>query len=133
MPDKNRLRPLFVLGLGLLSLTTLLAWSASGFQTLDGWFSYFGVLLLAAGMFWLGWWAIRGEPPPRWLLALLLVAALLRLALGVFWTFALPLWGYDTEVQQAGYIMEDAYNRDAIAWRLAESGEPLSPQLLPPL
>ena len=63
---------------------------------------------------------------PNWLGYLLIAAAVLRLALGVFWFLALPVWGYtDNEVQQAGYVMEDAYNRDANAWRLAETDQPL--------
>src|SRR5690606_37542479 len=30
-----------------------------------------------------------------------------------------------TDVQAAGYVMQDAFNRDSAAWQLAQSGEPL--------
>ncbi|MEX1248224.1 MAG: glycosyltransferase family 39 protein [Anaerolineales bacterium] len=50
---------------------------------------------------------------------------MLRLAMGALWLFALPAGGYDTAVQQAGYVMEDAYNRDVAAWNLARSDQPL--------
>src|SRR5690606_2788577 len=52
-------------------------------------------------------------------------AMLLRFALGAVWLLGLPAWGYDTDVQNHGYVMEDAYNRDTAAWVFAHSGEPL--------
>lgn len=68
-----------------------------------------------------GWWALRIEKLPRWLGALLLGAALLRLAAGVLWFSALPHWGHGTPAEQAGYIMGDASSRDQAAWKLAGS------------
>lgn len=109
------------LGVVLLLLAAGLAWISSGFINLTGWASFLGVLLLATGMLWVGWRVVGGENSPKWLLGLLLAAALLRLALGVFWSLALPSWGYDTEVQRAGYVMEDAFNRDSAAWQLSQS------------
>ncbi|HLF89897.1 MAG TPA: hypothetical protein VI451_13185, partial [Anaerolineales bacterium] len=44
----------------------------------------------------------------------------------VLWFSGLPVWGHDTEVQKAGYIMSDAYQRDAAAWELAQSNRPLT-------
>ncbi|MEX2160752.1 MAG: glycosyltransferase family 39 protein [Anaerolineales bacterium] len=80
---------------------------------------------MAAVLFWVTWRIFRSEEPPTWLLGLVIGAALLRLALGVVWLLALPSAGYDTDVQQAGYVMEDAYNRDVAAWDLARSDQPL--------
>jgi hypothetical protein len=71
-------------------------------------------------------YSIRSDNPPHWLLTLTVAAALLRLALGVFWFLALPEWGYDNEVQQAGYVMRDPYERDTDAWEFAQSEDPLS-------
>jgi 4-amino-4-deoxy-L-arabinose transferase-like glycosyltransferase len=70
--------------------------------------------------------SLRGEPRPAWLGWLLIGAALLRLGLGVFWTISLPWAGYGTEVERAGYVMEDAFKRDPAAWELAQSGKPLA-------
>lgn len=110
----------------LLALSLLLAWVSNSFASVQGWLSFAGVLALLVLLYPAAWRALRAEQPPRGLLALVLGAALLRLALGALWLFALPAWGYDTDVQNAGYIMEDAYNRDLAAWQLAGSDEPLT-------
>ncbi|MCW5875574.1 MAG: hypothetical protein KIS85_01710 [Anaerolineales bacterium] len=110
---------------GLLALALALSWASSAFTNVASTPAFLILLGLAAGLFWLTWRALRPESPPGWLLPLTLGAALLRLALGVLWLFALPAGGYDTDVQQAGYVMEDAFNRDQAAWRLARSAEPL--------
>lgn len=96
-----------------------------GFSSLTGWGSFFLVLVVCAVILALTWRAIRADSPPRWLLVLLIAAALLRLTLGVVWLVGLPALGYDTPVQQAGYVMEDAFNRDTAAWELAQSDLPL--------
>lgn len=46
----------------------------------------------------------------------------LRLLLGVGLSLALPVFGYDTPTQNAGYIFLDAFQRDQQAWDLAQSG-----------
>lgn len=109
----------------LLGTALLLAFTASKFTNIDGWFSYFIALSLGCSLLWLGWHSLKLEPRPGWLAGLLIFAALLRLGLGIFWTVALPLWGYQGEVENAGYVMEDAYKRDPAAWELAASGDPL--------
>jgi hypothetical protein len=112
-------------GVGLLVVAVLLAWLSSGFVGTPGWFSFLVVLLLAASLLNAGWRYVAGEDPPGWLAGLLIGAALLRLAAGVLWFLALPAWGYETPVEQAGYVMEDAYQRDRAAWELSQSSEPL--------
>ena len=112
--------------LGLLVLALLLAWASNSFAGLQGWFSFLLALSLGYGLLRGGWRLIASEDPPGWLCYLLLGGALLRLALGLFWLLALPAWGYDTPVQDAGYVMEDAFNRDQVAWQLAQSGDPLT-------
>ncbi len=52
-------------------------------------------------------------------------AFLLRLAVGVGISLALPVFGYDTPTQNAGYLFLDAYQRDQQAWQLANSGDSL--------
>ena len=61
----------------------------------------------------------------RQLAILLIVTFSTRLVLGVALHQALPIAGFDTEVQRAGYVYSDAYERDQTAWTLAASGEPL--------
>jgi hypothetical protein len=56
---------------------------------------------------------------------MMILAFLLRLVLGVGLSLALPVYGYDTPTQNAGYIFLDAYQRDQQAWQLAASGQSL--------
>ncbi|TES92047.1 MAG: hypothetical protein E3J88_01680 [Anaerolineales bacterium] len=103
-----------------------LAWVSNSFTGFDGWLSFCVVLSLMGAVVWIAWRALRHENLPRWLLTLVLLAAFLRLALGVFWFLSLPVWGYENDVQQAGYVMRDAFERDTDAWEMAQSDQPLS-------
>lgn len=113
-------------GLGLFALALGLAYLSIPESSFSGWLSFFFMLLAAGGMLYCGWTAIGKESPPSWLRTALIVAVALRLAAGAFWMLALPAWGYDTPVQNAGYIMADAYDRDIAAWELARSDLPLT-------
>ena len=66
-------------------------------------------------------WA-NGGRTLAWAMAL---AFLLRLALGVTLTLALPADGNPSEHHQAGYIFFDSYRRDAQAWDLSQSDAPI--------
>ena len=112
--------------IGLLLLSFGLAWASSQFTEFSSWPSFLAILLISSALFWLTWHILHTEPLLDWLLWLTIGAVLLRLALGVTWFLALPAGGYPTEVQQAGYVMEDAYNRDRTAWELARSNQPLA-------
>jgi len=57
---------------------------------------------------------------------IVLLAFVLRMGLGITGAILLPQVGYDSKPQQAGYLLLDAYKRDAQAWELAQSGKPLS-------
>ncbi len=57
-----------------------------------------------------------------WMVAL---AFALRLAGGVAAYLALPVDGFDDEDDKAGYVFTDARRRDAQAWELAGSGQPI--------
>ncbi len=111
--------------LGILLLALVLARISTGFVSFHGWVSFVGVLFIGIGLIWFGWSVIQSDQPPKWLWTALIAAALLRLLFGVFWLLALPAWGYDTPVQNAGYIMADAYDRDNAAWELSQSDPPL--------
>ena len=87
-----------------------------------GWLA-FGVLSSLALLLLVAAWRWAGSP--RLLGWLLLLAFGLRLGLGVSLSFILPVSGYDSEVQQAGYNSVDAYNRDVQSWELAGSERPI--------
>lgn len=98
------------------------------------------VAWFSPGSFWTGWlaasallvpgmaaliaaWAWGGRDRAlAWMVAL---AFALRLGLGIGLSLALPVWGYDEPEQKAGYLFQDAYERDRRAWELAHSGQPL--------
>lgn len=125
MRIRSILLPVEILG-ALLLLSLVLAWISSGFSNLSGWLSFLSVFLISSFLFWISWRIVQPEKPFRYLFFLIIGAALLRLALGAVWFVSLPVDGYDTNVQQAGYVMEDAYNRDVASWDLAKSNQPLA-------
>ena len=125
-----RLAVMYWIGGGTLFvlLALWLAWCSSGFEHLQGWVSNLMFLLVGALLLLAGWHALRCDGSlsmPRWLGWALLIAVLLRLLAGVFWTIALPRWGYGSLAEQAGYVMADAFVRDTGAWELARSHQPL--------
>ncbi|MEJ2757536.1 MAG: hypothetical protein P8046_03550 [Anaerolineales bacterium] len=113
------------IGIGAVSLSFFLAWFSQDFATAAGWAGFLASALIALLLGWAAFAHLRGEELPDWMPWLVLGAVLFRLALGVFWFYALPKWGYPTDQQQAGYIMYDPFLRDNHAWELAQSGEPL--------
>ncbi len=105
-------------GLGLGALLALLDGGTWWIGTLAyGSLSCLGLLALCA------LWR-RADAPPVLMLVLLL-AFFLRLGLGVAFSYILPEYGYDNEMQNAGYIFRDSYQRDNQAWELAASETPL--------
>ncbi|MBM3152765.1 MAG: hypothetical protein FJZ96_11300 [Chloroflexi bacterium] len=104
------------LGLGLSLLDGAADWR-------PGWGAYAFLLLLVASLLLLAWRSAGGG---RFLAGMLFLAFLLRLGLGVAFTFLQPQTGYDAPIYQAGYTYVDAYQRDVIAWELAASGQSLS-------
>ncbi len=110
-------------GILLVASTTCLA--SNNFASLQSWFNFLWVTLLAAGILALGLYLLSSESLPKGLAALVIAAAVLRLVFGAVWLYALPAWGHGTEAEKAGYVMADASARDQAAWKLAQSGKPL--------
>jgi hypothetical protein len=85
------------------------------------------LILTALGLYAAWHWGGGG----RQLALLIALAFLLRLGIGLFFTLALPAWGYPEPSQQAGYLFPDAWRRDTEAFQVAMAGTPLlfNPQL----
>ncbi len=117
----KKLRDLFWILLSSLALGLILS-------LLDGGTWWIGLLSYSA-LLTLGLLAVTGlwrnVGAPRTLILVLLLALVLRLALGVAFSFILPPYGNDNEMQNAGYIFRDSYQRDNQAWELAASDTPL--------
>lgn len=87
-----------------------------------GWLAY--TLVLAAGSLALtALWRSAGGS--RALAGMLVTALLVRLGLGLAFSLLLPVYGNPSTVNQAGYIVQDAYTYDNEAWKLAGSGDGL--------
>jgi len=68
-------------------------------------------------------WRIAGSG--KALAWMMIVAFILRIAFGVFFAWGMPRYGYDEDPQNAGFVFEDAYRREADAWFLAKSDAPI--------
>ena len=89
---------------------------------LGGWLAA-GVLFWGAGLVLLSVWQWAGGGKTLgWMIFL---AFFLRLVFGAGMTLALPVYGYDSEQQKAGYLFYDAFQRDQEAWTLANSDDAL--------
>jgi hypothetical protein len=104
-----------------LPLAVLLSWLSPGV--------YWRSLLAFTFLFWISayflltsWrWAGK-EKIMAWMI---LLAFFLRLGVGIALQKGLPVFGFDQEVQQKGYVFRDAFERDTAAWNLAQSSDPL--------
>lgn len=90
-----------------------------------GWFAYFAVLAIFGllGLRALAW--LSPGRAPRFLVWALVIAALLRLFIGAALYRALPVLGYDEQVQRSGYLYQDAFTRDRDAWEVSKSDRSL--------
>ena len=91
---------------------------------------YLAVCLLGAVLLRAGWRATIDERTPRAVLVAVLTGLALRLVVGLGLQVGLPDLGYDTVVQNAGYVYHDAYARDSDAWARGRSDLPLSSAFL---
>ncbi|MBN2044441.1 MAG: hypothetical protein JW757_05420 [Anaerolineales bacterium] len=128
--DKIRITPAKVWGIAvavvvLAGLALLLAWVSHGCQSVIGWHRFLLTEVISLAIAWAGFRLLKNEDIPAWLTWLVAGAVALRLATGIFWAAALPVWGYPNQIQQAGYVMFDPFLRDGDAWELAQSDEPL--------
>ncbi|HWQ45857.1 MAG TPA: hypothetical protein VN376_03260 [Longilinea sp.] len=104
------------------ALAAVLVLLGPGGWVLTGWLGEWATAAVGGLLLYWAWrWAGGG----RGLAWMIITALVLRLIVGVFLTLALPSLGYDTPEAQAGYLFPDAYSRDAQAWELAQSGQPI--------
>jgi len=111
--------PALLLGAFLISLTY--AFFDGNGTVLGSILAYFPVAAICAVMVMGVGYRQRDVELPRWLLPALLGGLLLRLLLGLLLYRALPEIGYDTEIQNAGYVFADAFARDIDAWQLVKN------------
>jgi hypothetical protein len=122
MKNLSPLKMDFLLSFGA-SLALSLAMAA--LQPAPFFSAWFGAFILL----WLSFFVLlrvcRTFGGGRVLAGLLLITFFSRLLLGVFLHAALPLIGYDTPVENAGYVYSDAYQRDTGALALAAGDQSL--------
>jgi len=115
----------FLIAIFVIMFPLFLTWLATGFQSLQGFWSFLGMTIVGGGILFLGWNGTKREKIPSWVGWLMLGTMVLRILFGVTWSVVLPHWGHGTEAETAGYVMSDAHRRDTTAWELAQSGKPL--------
>ena len=111
----------------LLSLAAGLIFGAgmAAFQPPPYFTAFLSTSLLLWLTFFLGMRTWRFFKGGRRLAILLLVTFFMRVLLGVFLHQSLPQIGFDTEVQNAGYVYSDAHQRDTQAFALASGPDSL--------
>jgi hypothetical protein len=112
----------------IVSLVFLSAWVTSGYTSVQHWWSFILVGILASLSLVGGWLAIKsdhGLPSPNWVFWILVGAVVIRIAAGIFWYSVLPVIGHGTPAELDGYVMGDAHERDHAAWEFAQSDQPL--------
>lgn len=114
-------RRLFWIPVISAALAAILASTSPGnFWT--GWLAYCALLLPGLFLLAIAWHHAGRERFIIWTIGL---ALFLRLGAALTFSTLLPIIGYETDEQNAGYIFTDAFRRDSQAWQLAHSGAPL--------
>jgi len=108
-----------------LAVSLLLAVLDARGNLLRAWVAYGVVALLSAVLLLLAWERL-GREAPRAILVAMLVALALRLAVGVTLMRVLPVAGYPTDPQRAGYVYWDSYKRDTDAWNISRMPDPIA-------
>jgi len=113
-------------GRWVLPAALILAFLLSALQA-GGFWGFF--LAASLGFFALGAarrWAAEDSPRAgRALMWILASAFLVRILAAAALTVFLPLYGHGNEEERAGYVFTDSYRRDAQAWALARSDDPI--------
>lgn len=111
---------LWIVPIGLI-LGAILAFISPG-TFLLGWLAFSALAILSLVVLKASQQLARGGKALTWILAL---AFILRLGLGVGAYLLEPKIGYSNPVNKAGYLFQDAYDRDMQAWNLASSSNSL--------
>lgn len=105
-----------------LAIGGLVTWLV---ETQLWWYGWLISSLLLAVSFTILFLLYRKAGSSRLLGWMIIASFILRLGLGVALMRILPIAGYDTVQQKAGYVFFDAYRRDAQAFKVAQSDKPL--------
>jgi hypothetical protein len=112
----NLVIPAVLLGASLLSAVPVALLSPGAF--LPGWGAAGLLIFLSAMGLYTAWrWARSG----RSLGQMIILAFVLRLAVGIGLSLAYQAWGYDQPIYNAGYIFPDAMERDIEAYQVGTS------------
>lgn len=106
----------------LATALVLAALDPSG-RPMSGWWPYLVLSAIGGLAFWVGWKSVASDRPPNWLLGMMIGAFILRMALAVALVHTLPVYGYDEDPQNVGYVFYDSYARDEDAWARARSDQ----------
>ncbi len=106
----------------ILPLSALLGAFLSSIQN-GGWLSFSFLFLFSFALLTI---TTRWASAHKTLAIVVSLAFILRFGGGVATYLALPIYGYpEDEEQSAGFVYTDAYRRDAQAWELSQSSQPI--------
>jgi len=117
----NTKRVIGIVLLGVLLISLLFAAFDGNGTFIESLFAYVPVAMLCGVLVLVVVARQKDVTLPTWLLPALVGGLLLRLVLGLVLYRALPVIGYDTEIQNAGYAFADAFARDVDAWQLVDN------------
>lgn len=111
---------IFVTSFGLGALIQAILYHGFLWQ---GFLSISSLIFVVNFVLYIAWKRAGAEKTLAWMMV---IAFVLRLGYGVFLAWGLSNFGYDIDIQEEGYVFEDAFRRDRNAWTLARSEQPIT-------
>src|SRR3972149_6042651 len=85
------------------------------------WLAYLVIGIVAGIACAWTWRQVVGDEPARGLLMAFVIGLFLRLAVGLAWVPALPVYGNDVVHHSQGFFFPDAFERDRSAWAIGRT------------
>jgi len=122
MRKKNLQSIIIPLSSGFL-ISIMVTFADPGTAPLNTFLSTFSLSFIFVFILFFAWKKVNPSPKTGWLTA---TTFGIRILIGILLFLSLPVFGYDEEPPNYGYLYLDAFQRDTDAWELASSGSSLT-------
>jgi len=122
MRKKNLQSIIIPLSSGFL-ISIMVTIADPGTAPLNTFLSTFSLSFIFVFILFFAWKKVNPSPKTGWLTA---TTFGIRILIGILLFLSLPVFGYDEEPPNYGYLYLDAFQRDTDAWELASSGSSLT-------